>query len=99
VDALGAPHVGDRSEKPLIASFCEKIAELRPHLVSFNGHGFDLRVLRYPRLIKQKSCQRCADGSNDALGTPCKRVTLSEATDSRSKSDNRGFARREKCFL
>jgi predicted PolB exonuclease-like 3'-5' exonuclease len=71
VDALGAPHVGDRSEKPLIASFCEKIAESRPHLVSFNGHGFDLRVLRYPRLIKQKSCQRCADGSNDALGTPC----------------------------
>jgi predicted PolB exonuclease-like 3'-5' exonuclease len=30
VDALGAPHVGERTEKQLIASFCDKIAELKP---------------------------------------------------------------------
>ena len=28
VDALGAPHVGDRTEKQLITAFCDKIAEL-----------------------------------------------------------------------
>jgi hypothetical protein len=30
VDALDAPHVGERGEKHLIASFCDKIAELKP---------------------------------------------------------------------
>src|SRR5262249_22298239 len=28
VDAVGAPHVGERTEKQLITAFCEKIAEL-----------------------------------------------------------------------
>src|SRR5215813_13712255 len=37
VDAVGAPHVGERTEKQLIASFCDKIAELKPQLVTFNG--------------------------------------------------------------
>lgn len=32
VDALGAPHVGERSEKELIASFVEKIAAFSPQL-------------------------------------------------------------------
>ena len=47
VSALGAPHVGERSEKDLIASFVDKIAELTPQLVTFNGNSFDLPVLRY----------------------------------------------------
>lgn len=47
VDALGAPHVGDRTEGGLISGFVEKIGELRPQLVTFNGHSFDLPVLRY----------------------------------------------------
>jgi predicted PolB exonuclease-like 3'-5' exonuclease len=51
VDALGAPHVGERSEKHLIAAFCDKIAELRPQLVTFNGNSFDLPVLRYRAMI------------------------------------------------
>src|SRR5262249_38249858 len=37
VDALGAPHCGDRSEKDLITSFVVRIAELAPQLVTFNG--------------------------------------------------------------
>jgi 3'-5' exonuclease len=28
VDAVGAPHVGERTEKQLITAFCDKIAEL-----------------------------------------------------------------------
>jgi 3'-5' exonuclease len=47
IDALGAPHVGERSEKELITSFVDRIAELTPQLVTFNGSSFDLPVLRY----------------------------------------------------
>lgn len=47
IDALGAPHVGERTEKQLISAFVDKIAELHPQLVTFNGNTFDLPVLRY----------------------------------------------------
>jgi 3'-5' exonuclease len=47
VDAVGAPRVGERTEKELITAFCDKIAELSPQLVTFNGNSFDLPVLRY----------------------------------------------------
>src|SRR5215467_2026440 len=51
VDAVGAPHVGERIEKELITAFCDKIAELRPQLVTFNGNSFDLPVLRYRAMV------------------------------------------------
>ena len=51
VDAIGAPHVGERPEKDLIASFVDRIAELTPQLVTFNGNTFDLPVLRYRAMI------------------------------------------------
>jgi predicted PolB exonuclease-like 3'-5' exonuclease len=55
VDALGAPHVGERSERDLIAAFVDKIAQLKPQLVTFNGSSFDLPVLRYRALVHKVS--------------------------------------------
>jgi predicted PolB exonuclease-like 3'-5' exonuclease len=49
--ALGAPHIGQRSERELIEAFLSRLGELRPQLVSFNGHGFDLPVLRYRSML------------------------------------------------
>jgi predicted PolB exonuclease-like 3'-5' exonuclease len=51
IDALGAPHIGDRTEKDLISSFVRRIAELQPQLVTFNGSSFDLPVLRYRAMV------------------------------------------------
>jgi predicted PolB exonuclease-like 3'-5' exonuclease len=51
VDALGAPHIGERPEKELIAAFVNRIAELKPQLVTFNGSSFDLPVIRYRAMV------------------------------------------------
>jgi 3'-5' exonuclease len=51
VEAMGAPHIGDRDEADIIAAFVEKIRELRPQLITFNGNSFDLPVLRYRSMI------------------------------------------------
>jgi predicted PolB exonuclease-like 3'-5' exonuclease len=53
VDAIGAPHIGERSEKALISSFVDRIAELKPQLVTFNGSSFDLPVLRYRAMVHE----------------------------------------------
>jgi 3'-5' exonuclease len=55
VDALGAPHIGERSEANLISNFIEKIGQLRPQLITFNGHSFDLPVLRYRAMVNRIS--------------------------------------------
>jgi len=55
VDALGAPHIGQRSEAQLISDFVEKIGQLRPQLITFNGHSFDLPVLRYRAMVNRIS--------------------------------------------
>ena len=49
--SLGAPHIGQRSEAELISAFSERVQALRPTLVTFNGNGFDLPVLRYRAMV------------------------------------------------
>ena len=47
------PHTGERSEAQLIRDFVEKIGQLRPQLITFNGHRFDLPVLRYRAMVNR----------------------------------------------
>ena len=55
IRSLGAPHIGERSESELISSFIERITELRPQLVTYNGTSFDLPVLRYRAMVNRVS--------------------------------------------
>ena len=40
VQVVGAPHIGQRTEKELIESFVNKIGQLSPQIVTFNGGSF-----------------------------------------------------------
>jgi predicted PolB exonuclease-like 3'-5' exonuclease len=51
VSAVGAPNVGERSEKEIISAFVNRIADLSPQLVTFNGSSLDLPVLRYRAMV------------------------------------------------
>ncbi len=51
VTALGAPNIGERSEKEIISAFVGRIDDLTPQLVTFNGASFDLPVLRYRAMV------------------------------------------------
>jgi 3'-5' exonuclease len=107
VDALGAPHVGERTEKELIASFVDRIAELTPQLVTFNGSSFDLPVLRYramthiiaaPGLSARPYFNRYADDAIDlcdvlsSFTSPAK-STLLDSGAKCNRAKQTGFAR------
>jgi predicted PolB exonuclease-like 3'-5' exonuclease len=55
IDAVGSPHCGEHSEKELIETFVNRIADLSPQLVTFNGNSFDLPVLRYRAMVNKVS--------------------------------------------
>ena len=57
MDALGAPHTGERSEADLIRSFAERIGQLRPQMITWNGHAFDLPVLRYRAMVNRVAAE------------------------------------------
>src|SRR5258708_35849480 len=47
VDAIGAPHIRERTENALIHAFLDRIAHSKPQLVTFNGSGFDPPARRF----------------------------------------------------
>src|SRR4051794_4517154 len=51
VCSIGAPHCGERDEASIISAFFDRVGAAVPTLVSFNGHGFDLPVLRYRAML------------------------------------------------
>ncbi|MBI3199875.1 MAG: ribonuclease H-like domain-containing protein [Rhodospirillales bacterium] len=51
VRSLAAPHLGERSEHDMIQDLVDRISDLDPRLVTFNGVAFDLPVLRYRAMI------------------------------------------------
>lgn len=55
VRSVAAPHVGTQSERELIKTFLDQIDEYEPQLVTYNGSGFDLPVLRYRAMLHKLS--------------------------------------------
>jgi 3'-5' exonuclease len=45
------PNIGERSEKEIISAFVNRIGDLTPQLITFNGSSFDLPVLRYRAMV------------------------------------------------
>jgi 3'-5' exonuclease len=55
VESLGAPHIGERTERELIDSFIGRIGTMKPRLITYNGGSFDLPVLRYRAMLHRIS--------------------------------------------
>jgi Predicted 3'-5' exonuclease related to the exonuclease domain of PolB len=89
MDALGAPNVSERSEAELISSFAERVGQLRPQLITFNGHSFDLPVLRYRAMVNRISAQACKSVSIFTVTprTPSTCVTCSVHTCQEERSN------------
>jgi predicted PolB exonuclease-like 3'-5' exonuclease len=51
VRAVDTSHAGQLSERDLIRTFLNVVNQLSPKMVTFNGHSFDLPVLRYRAMI------------------------------------------------
>jgi predicted PolB exonuclease-like 3'-5' exonuclease len=73
VRSISAPHVGTQNERELISSFLDQIDKYKPKLVTYNGSGFDLPVLRYRAMLHKLSAPGLFERSyfnrysNDAL--------------------------------
>jgi len=52
---LEAPHAAESSERELIQDFVDRLLPLGARLVTFNGHTFDLPVLRYRAMMHSVS--------------------------------------------
>jgi predicted PolB exonuclease-like 3'-5' exonuclease len=80
---LEAPHSGKSSERELIQDFVDRLAPLKPRLVTFNGQTFDLPVLRYRALMHSVSAPALAnrpyfDRSRDDMIDLCDLLSAQE---------------------
>ena len=71
--ALEAPHQPQHDERALIQGFVDRLLPQPPRLVTFNGHTFDLPVLRYRAMMLAVSAPGLAArayfdrGGNDSV--------------------------------
>ena len=91
---MGAPHVGERTEKQLISAFCKKIAELTPQLMTFaprphaNQHDLDCCdatlhfrdgvILGPSRTSPPAGCRNCTRERSAGQAGPFYSVTLKQ---------------------
>ena len=68
-----------------ITAFCDKIAELSPQLVTFNGNSFDLPVLTSPALRRQQAARR-APAPGPQVSSSSSTSPIMSATSSSSSS-------------
>ncbi len=61
---VGSGGTVDSDEAELVSGFFQYIEQSSPRLVSFNGRGFDLPVLKYRAMVHGLSAPRFYDGSN-----------------------------------
>jgi 3'-5' exonuclease len=50
---VGATHIGQRTARELIESFVNKIAQVSPQMVTYNGGSFDPPILRYRATVHE----------------------------------------------
>lgn len=55
LDTVSAQHVGNQTERELLTHFIDHVETHQPLLVTYNGSGFDLPVLRYRAMIHKLS--------------------------------------------
>ncbi|MCC9000326.1 MAG: 3'-5' exonuclease [Candidatus Contendobacter sp.] len=58
VRKLGAASIADRSERELLAGFWQMVDKQKPRLVTWNGRGFDVAVLKQRSLIHGLTAQQ-----------------------------------------
>jgi predicted PolB exonuclease-like 3'-5' exonuclease len=63
IESIGAPSIAERSEAELVESFLNRVEELKPQLITFNGASFDFPVLRY-RAMAHKIGSRIFQNKN-----------------------------------
>ena len=73
VRSVNSQHIGTQTERELIINFIQQISDYQPQLVTYNGTGFDLPVIRYRAMINKISASSLYKRpyfnrySNDAL--------------------------------
>lgn len=80
---LAALHLGEHDERALIQGFVDQLVPDAPRLVTFNGHSFDLPVLRYRALMHSVSAPGLAarpyfDRASDAMVDLCDLLSVGD---------------------
>jgi predicted PolB exonuclease-like 3'-5' exonuclease len=56
IRGCGTQHIGNQTEKQMLKGFLDLIDHDLPRIITFNGHSFDLPVVRYRAMINDLVC-------------------------------------------